>query len=112
MLAVFSLYFLSPTGHSLKALDLATMKHIDSKVNIIPVIARADALSKSELQQFKQTILQELNAAGVKIYRFPTDDEIIAEENRQMNVSPSCFGEFDLFFTRLESPPVGHCCQQ
>ena len=64
------------------------MKHIDGKVNIIPVIARADTLSKSELQHFKQTILDELNAAGVNFYRFPTDDEMLAEENRQINVNP------------------------
>jgi len=80
------LYFISPTGHSLKALDLVTMKYLDTKVNIIPIIAKSDTISKSELQRFKQNILNELNAAGVKIYRFPTDDETLAEENSKANV--------------------------
>jgi septin 6/8/11 len=80
------LYFINPTGHSLKALDLVTMKHLDSKVNIIPIIAKADTISKSELQRFKQNILNELNSAGVKIYRFPTDDETLAEDNLKANV--------------------------
>jgi septin 6/8/11 len=80
------LYFISPTGHSLKALDLVTMKHLDSKVNIIPIIAKSDTISKNELQRFKQNILNELNAAGVKIYRFPTDDETLAEDNLKANV--------------------------
>ncbi|KAJ8298529.1 hypothetical protein KUTeg_025060 [Tegillarca granosa] len=47
------LYFIAPTGHSLKALDLVTMKKLDSKVNIIPVIAKADTITKAELQKFK-----------------------------------------------------------
>ncbi|CAM4794954.1 unnamed protein product [Rotaria magnacalcarata] len=79
------LYFINPTGHSLKALDLVTMKHLDSKVNIIPIIAKSDTISKNELQRFKQNILNELNVAGVKIYRFPTDDETLAEDNLKAN---------------------------
>ena len=38
---------------SLKSLDLVTMKALDSKVNIIPVIAKADTITKQELQKFK-----------------------------------------------------------
>jgi len=81
------LYFINPTGHSLKALDLVTMKHLDSKVNIIPIIAKSDTISKSELQRFKQNILNELNSAGVKFYRFPVDDETLAEDNLKANVN-------------------------
>nr|XP_020639661.1 septin-10 isoform X2 [Pogona vitticeps] len=79
------LYFISPTGHSLKALDLLTMKILDSKVNIIPIIAKADGVSKPELQRFKSKILSELASNGVQIYQFPTDDESIAEINATMN---------------------------
>ncbi|XP_053163582.1 septin-10 isoform X3 [Hemicordylus capensis] len=79
------LYFISPTGHSLKTLDLLTMKTLDSKVNIIPVIAKADTVSKSELQKFKIKIMSELVSNGVQIYQFPTDDESIAKINATMN---------------------------
>ncbi|XP_075419485.1 septin-10 [Tenrec ecaudatus] len=79
------LYFISPTGHSLKTLDLLTMKILDSKVNIIPVIAKADAISKSELQKFKIKLMSELVSNGVQIYQFPTDDETIAKINSSMN---------------------------
>jgi septin family protein len=41
---------------SLKALDLVTMKKLDSKVNIIPVIAKADTITKTELQKFKTKV--------------------------------------------------------
>ncbi|KAG8429372.1 hypothetical protein GDO86_003889 [Hymenochirus boettgeri] len=81
------LYFIAPTGHSLKSLDLITMKKLDSKVNIIPVIAKADVISKSELQKFKSKLMNELVSNGVQIYQFPTDDESISKKNSAMNVS-------------------------
>lgn len=34
------------------------MKKLDSKVNIIPIIAKADTVSKSELQKFKVGLLK------------------------------------------------------
>ncbi|KFO19709.1 Septin-6 [Fukomys damarensis] len=79
------LYFIAPTGHSLKSLDLVTMKKLDSKVNIIPIIAKSDAISKSDLTKFKIKITSELVSNGVQIYQFPTDDESVAEINGTMN---------------------------
>ncbi|XP_072846296.1 septin-8 isoform X1 [Pogona vitticeps] len=79
------LYFITPTGHSLKSLDLVTMKNLDSKVNIIPIIAKADTISKSELHKFKIKIMSELVSNGVQIYQFPTDDDAVAEINSVMN---------------------------
>jgi len=38
---------------SLKSIDLVCMKNLDTKVNIIPIIAKADTISKTELQKFK-----------------------------------------------------------
>ena len=40
----------------LKALDLVTMKRLDNKVNIIPVIAKADTITKAELHKFKAKV--------------------------------------------------------
>nr|XP_013809509.1 PREDICTED: septin-10 [Apteryx mantelli mantelli] len=79
------LYFISPTGHSLKSLDLLTMKSLDSKVNIIPIIGKADSVSKTELQKFKVKLMSELVSNGVQIYQFPTDDETVSEINAIMN---------------------------
>lgn len=56
-------------------------------MNIIPVIAKADAISKTELQKFKVKLMSELVNNGVQIYQFPTDDESIAKINAAMNVS-------------------------
>uniref|UniRef100_A0A673LP97 Septin n=1 Tax=Sinocyclocheilus rhinocerous TaxID=307959 RepID=A0A673LP97_9TELE len=74
------LYFIAPTGHSLKSLDLVTMKKLDSKVSYLK-----DAISKSELAKFKIKITSELVSNGVQIYQFPTDDETVAEINSTMN---------------------------
>lgn len=79
------LYFISPTGHSIKSLDLVCMKELEKKVNIIPVIAKADTISRSELSSFKARIMEELQNNGVHIYQFPSDDEAVADLNRKMN---------------------------
>uniref|UniRef100_A0A8C6GSI4 Septin n=2 Tax=Mus spicilegus TaxID=10103 RepID=A0A8C6GSI4_MUSSI len=79
------LYFIAPTGHSLRTLDLLTMKSLDNKVNIIPLIAKADTISKSELQKFKMKLMNELVINGVQIYQFPTDDDTTSKINGAMN---------------------------
>lgn len=79
------LYFICPTGHGLKSIDLVCMKKLDQKVNIIPIIAKADTISKNELQKFKSKIISELQNNGVQIYAFPVDDETVSEVNTTMN---------------------------
>ncbi|XP_075384667.1 septin-14 [Tenrec ecaudatus] len=75
------LYFIAPTGHSLKSLDLITMKMIDNKVNIVPLIAKADTVSKTDLQKFKSKIMSELAGNGIQIYQIPANDEASASVN-------------------------------
>merc|ERR1711976_698414 len=79
------LYFITPNGHGLKSIDLVCMKKLDSKVNIIPIIAKADTINKAELSKFKSKIMSELVNNGVQIYQFPTEEESVAETNKQMN---------------------------
>ena len=64
------LYFISPTGHSLKALDLHTMKALDQKVNLVPIIAKADTMSEQDLVGFKARILDEIKTNGIQVYNF------------------------------------------
>lgn len=66
-------------------------------MNIIPIIAKADTISKSELHKFKIKIMSELVSNGVQIYQFPTDDDAVSEINSVMNVSSmlllqTCYG--------------------
>lgn len=50
------LYFIAPSGHSLKPLDIQFMLHLHDKVNIIPVIAKADTFTPEELAVFKKNV--------------------------------------------------------
>lgn len=50
----------------MKSLDLVCMKQLDTKVNIIPIIAKADTISKTELQRFKVR----LNRISLRIDEF------------------------------------------
>ena len=50
------LYFIRPTGHTLKPLDIETMKELCSRVNLIPVIAKADTLRPKDMEEFKQRV--------------------------------------------------------
>ena len=81
----FCFYLIVPTGHSLKALDLVAIKTLASKINLIPVIAKADSLTRQELQKFKQRICQEFRENDVPIYQFPTDDPEMADQNSFAN---------------------------
>lgn len=49
-------YFIQPTGHSLKPLDIEVMRRLHTKVNLIPVIAKADTLTDEEITNFKQRV--------------------------------------------------------
>ncbi|XP_011309796.1 septin-7 isoform X3 [Fopius arisanus] len=74
------LYFVSPTGHGLKPLDVEFMQRLHDKVNIIPVIAKADTMTPDECGHFKKQILNEIAQHKIKIYEFPEIEE--EEENK------------------------------
>ena len=44
--------------HSLKPLDIEVMKRLGTRVNLIPVIAKADTLTPQDLAVFKQRVGQ------------------------------------------------------
>lgn len=69
------LYFIAPTGHALKTLDIECMKQIHEKVNLIPVIAKADTLTKDETALFKKRILDDLSFHGIKTFAIHVDDD-------------------------------------
>lgn len=50
------LYFIAPSGHGLKPLDIEFMQRLCDKVNIIPVIAKADTLTPEEITAFKKQV--------------------------------------------------------
>ncbi|TKR61016.1 hypothetical protein L596_028186 [Steinernema carpocapsae] len=69
------LYFIAPTGHGLKRLDIECMKNLHDRVNIIPVIAKADTLTTHELVQFKKRINGDIAKNDIRIYQFPENED-------------------------------------
>ncbi|XP_019395382.1 PREDICTED: septin-12 isoform X5 [Crocodylus porosus] len=65
-------YFVPPTGHWLRPLDLEFMRRLSKIVNVVPVIAKADTLTLEERAEFKQRIQRDLKAHGISIY--PQED--------------------------------------
>lgn len=68
------LYFIRPTGHSLKPLDIEAMRELSTRVNLIPVIAKADTLSPEEIRDFKVRIREILTAQKINIYKPSYED--------------------------------------
>ena len=56
------------TGHGLKPLDVEVMKKIHKKVNIIPVIGKADSCTVKEVNMFK-TKVRKKPEVNVKIFK-------------------------------------------
>ncbi|KAJ7056721.1 septin AspB [Mycena amicta] len=77
------IYFIQPTGHSLKAIDIEFMRRLHEKVNLIPVIAKADTMTEDEVADFKERIVSDLAFHGIRIFQAPIydedDEESIAE---------------------------------
>ncbi|KAI5642577.1 septin domain-containing protein [Phthorimaea operculella] len=84
-------YFISPFGHGLKPLDIEFMKQLHNKVNIVPVIAKADCLTKKEVTRLKTRVMEEIEREGIKIYPLPDcdsdEDEDYKEQVRQLKAA-------------------------
>ncbi|KAJ1798529.1 Septin spn4 [Coemansia sp. RSA 2399] len=80
------LYFIRPNGHTLKPLDVRAMKAIGARVNLIPVIAKADTLSPASLRQFKKRIMDVIDAQGIRIYQPPieSEDDSVTQRNKDI----------------------------
>lgn len=66
------LYFIEPTAHHLKPLDVEFCKRVHEKCNLIPIIAKSDILTEEEITVFKQRIRKQLDEANIKFFQPPT----------------------------------------
>ncbi|KAH6565232.1 hypothetical protein BASA50_006002 [Batrachochytrium salamandrivorans] len=79
------LYFIQPTGHSLREVDIEFMRRLSPRANVIPVIAKADSLTPPELNDFKRRVMEDITHYKIPIYDFPIDPEIDDEETIEEN---------------------------
>ncbi|KNB05452.1 hypothetical protein FOXG_07741 [Fusarium oxysporum f. sp. lycopersici 4287] len=77
------LFFIQPSGHSLKPIDIVVLKKLSDVVNVVPVIAKADTLTVEERQEFKERIKEEFAFHNLKMY--PYDNEEFDDEERALN---------------------------
>jgi len=84
------IYFIPPTGHCLRPIDIEFMSRLHHRVNLIPVIAKSDILSDDEIKQFKARILEDIAYNNIQIYQPPiydNDDPETVQENKDIIVS-------------------------
>ncbi|XP_063197552.1 septin-4 isoform X4 [Chroicocephalus ridibundus] len=74
------IYFISPFGHGLRPMDVEFMRALHQRVNIVPVLAKADALTPAEVERMKNKIREEIDHYGIRIYQFPECDSDEDEE--------------------------------
>ncbi|KAI4167274.1 MAG: hypothetical protein LQ348_007691 [Seirophora lacunosa] len=82
------LYFITPTGHGLRELDIELMRRLSPMANVIPVIGKADSLTPAELAESKKLVMEDIEHYRIPVYNFPydieEDDEDTVEENSEL----------------------------
>lgn len=69
------LYFVEPTSHGLRELDVLTLRRISGIINVIPVLARADTLTPSELVTNKRLVTEDLRFHDINVFDFRFSEE-------------------------------------
>lgn len=90
------LYFITPTGHGLREIDIQCMKRLSKYVNIIPIVGRADSFTEAELRHFKQQIRTDIERFNVPIFQFDNylndyddvDSDLVAESKFLAGLQP------------------------
>lgn len=72
------IYFIPPTGHALREMDIELMRKLSSRVNVIPVIGRSDSLTPTELKTFKKRVMEDIEHYQIPIFNFPYDVEEVS----------------------------------
>ena len=51
------------------------MRRLSPRVNVIPVVGKADSLTPSEFKGLKKRIMEDIEHYGIPVYNFPYDVE-------------------------------------
>lgn len=80
------LYFIAPTGHGLKPLDISVMRELHERVNIIPVIAKSDAFTIAERDSFKRQIREDLQRFGIEVFPWNVNEDDAEDEEAKTKI--------------------------
>jgi cell division control protein 11 len=72
-------------------MDIEFMRRLSPRANVIPVIAKSDSMTPSEVREFKKRVMKDIAFFEIPIYDFPVDldedDEETREENEELRQS-------------------------
>lgn len=80
----------------MRQLDIVALKELSDKVNIIPVIAKADTMLAEEREKVKQKILNQIKLNDIKIYSIDHCDEDDLKEDLKEHVPFAVMGSQSL----------------
>ncbi|RKP15501.1 Septin-type guanine nucleotide-binding (G) domain-containing protein, partial [Piptocephalis cylindrospora] len=75
------LYFLDPAHVGLRPVDILAIRNLSLRVNIIPVLAMADTLTKAKLRRVKRAIRKDIITHSLHLYPFPALEEDEEDED-------------------------------
>jgi len=77
------IYFIPPSTHNLRKMDIEAMKELVKVVNVIPIIAKSDSMTLEEREYFRKQVQKDMKANGIRVY----PDVEIDEENEPSEIS-------------------------
>lgn len=100
------IYMIEPSGSGLQPVDLATLKQLHQRVCLIPVIAKADALTKQERLALAELIRHQISINNIEIYSTGSEphlpfaiaasNELIKNESKRRRVRIYPWGQMDV----------------
>lgn len=100
------LFFINTSSRGISPGDIEAMKHISSRVNLIPVIPKADTLTTSEIAEMKRLVQQIITTQGIKICDF-IDDESLKQSVTSQVPFTLIGSESYVYSTEAESSVLG-----
>lgn len=83
-------YFIQPTGHGLKPIDVVVLKKLTETANVVPVIAKSDSLTLTEREAFKRRLQEEFAFHKLRLYpndsyeEYDEDDRLLNQQIKQL----------------------------
>ncbi|OBZ89746.1 Cell division control protein 11 [Choanephora cucurbitarum] len=76
------LYFIDPKKSALDEFDIRILRRLSNRVNVIPVIGKADNLTLAQRNRLKPTIIKDIYTTHkIPVYGMPEDEEDEDEED-------------------------------
>ncbi|CAG8441674.1 2755_t:CDS:2 [Diversispora eburnea] len=90
------LYFIDNANNGLTDKDIRILKRLTARVNVIPVVAKADLLTTSQLANLKQAIKRDLKEHNIPVFDFPIDEEVAEQEVAEVVTNVQSYIPFSL----------------